>query len=133
MLCATAAWAQQADSTAFKGYLYNKEYDVYMRINFYEQDVIISWQDLLGPLPGFLAKHGTTYTWIVNAAEVEGNTARLEIINDYASEDLQATLKQTNDSTFILKQLEGSTIKFPEKSKWLKLPKSLTFIKQRER
>lgn len=130
LLAAMSAQAQSADSTAFRGYLYNAEHDVFMRINFYQNDVVITWQDMLGPLPGFLAKNGNSYCWIVASAEMNGNEAELVMVNDYGSEDLTATLTQQNDSTYTLRQLSGSPIKVSVKGKLQKIPRQLTFIRR---
>ena len=123
--------AQQPMSEPFRAYLFNDEYKVFMRINFYEQDVIISWQEMFGPLPGFLAREGNNYCWIITDFRIEGNKAELEISNDYGSEDLTATLTCINDSVYTLRQNEGSTMKVPEKKSWRKLPTTLTFIKRK--
>lgn len=132
LLSTLAAQAQTAnDSTAFRAYIYNKEYDVYMRINFYEQDVVISWEEMFGPLPGFLSKQSNNFCWIITEAKIDGNKAELEMVNDYGSEDLMATLIQENDSVYTLRQGAGSTIKVPNKGKWQKLPSTLTFIRRK--
>ena len=52
------------------------------------------------------------------------------MINDYGSEDLTATLTAENDSVYVLKQIEGSTLKIPNNGKWLKLPKTLELRRQ---
>lgn len=130
LFCATGLMAQQSDSTVFKGYLYNKEYNVYMRINFYDRDVVISWQELFGQLPGFLAKEGSSYCWIVTNVEVDGERATLELVNDSGSDDLVATLTQQNDSTYVLRQGKGATMRVPNSGKWQKLPQQLTFIRK---
>jgi hypothetical protein len=51
------------------------------------------------------------------------------MVNDYGSEDLNAELILNSDSTYILRQLQGSTIKVAGKNKWIKLPKELKFVK----
>ena len=124
-------YAQVADSTMFKGYLQNKEYNVYMQINFYDQDVVISWEDMYGSLPGFLSKEGGNFCWIITDVSMEGRQAQLEMVNDYGSEDLTATLTQVNDSTYTLRQRTGSTIKVPNNGKWQKLPSTLSFTKRK--
>ena len=129
--CTLAIQAQQADSTVFRAYLYNEEYDVYMRINLYEQDIIISWQDIYGPLPGFLAKNGYNFCWMITDSKVSGRKAELEMVNDYGSEDLTATLTLENDSLYVLRQKKGSALKVPNKGKWQKLPATLTFKKRK--
>ena len=133
LMLSTILKAQTADSTAFRAFLYNKEYDVCMRINFYEQDLIISWQEVLGPLPGYLYKSDSSYCWIVLDSSVEGDRAELQMVNDTGSDDLTATLTQKNDTTYILRQRSGATIKVPNKNKWQKLPATLTFIKKKEK
>jgi hypothetical protein len=115
----------------FHAYLINNEYDVYLRINFYDQDITVPGQELYGQLPGFLGKKHNSFCWIITSAEIKGNTATLSLINDYGSEDLIATLTQKNDSVYVLKQGEGSTLKVPKNGKWQKLPKTLE-LKRKE-
>lgn len=52
------------------------------------------------------------------------------MVNDYGSEDLQATLTKNNDGTYTLKQIEGSTIKIARNRKWVKMPKTLIFTRK---
>lgn len=129
--CTLAMQAQQADSTVFRAYLYNEEYDVYMRINFYEQDIVISWQDIYGPLPGFLSKNDYNYCWMITDVKVSGRKAELEMVNDYGSDDLTATLTLENDSLYVLRQKKGAALKVPNKGKWQKLPGTLSFKKRK--
>ena len=115
----------QESKGPFRAYLFNKEYNVYLRINFYDEDITVPGQDLYGKLPGYLAKQHNSFCWLITSSEVEGNKATLQMINDYGSEDLTATLTAESDSVFVLKQIEGSTLKVPNNGKWLKLPKTL--------
>ena len=121
--------AQQADAP-FRGYLYNKEYDVYMRINFYEQDITIPGQEIYGQLPGFLSKTHNSFCWLIVSVEQKKQEAQLTMVNDYGSEDLTATLTCESDSVFILRQQEGSSLKVPKDRKWQKLPKIMEFRKR---
>jgi len=130
-LSLTTALAQGKEGP-FHAYLYNNEYEVYLQINLYDQDVEVPGQELYGPLPGYLGKKHNSFCWVITAAEVKGKTATLSLINDYGSEDLTATLTQQNDSTYILKQEKGSTLKVPKNSKWQKLPKTLELKRQKE-
>ena len=126
------AFAEGKDSTAFRAYLYNNEYEVYLRINFYDEDVEVPGQELYGPLPGYLGKKHNSFCWVITAAKVKGKTATISLINDYGSEDLTATLTLQNDSTYILKQESGSTLKVPKNGKWQKLPKTLELKRQKK-
>ncbi len=115
----------QESKGPFRAYLFNKEYNVYLRINLYDEDITVPGQDLYGKLPGYLAKQHNSFCWLITSSEVEGNKATLQMINDYGSEDLTATLTAESDSVFVLKQIEGSTLKVPNNGKWQKLPKTL--------
>ena len=123
LLLPSLTWAQkQGDS--FRAYLFNNTYNVYLRINFYDQDVTVPGQELYGKLPGYLGKLHNSFCWVITSCEVKDEKkANLQLINDFGSEDLNATLTRENDSIYILKQGAGSTIKVPNNGKWQKLPK----------
>lgn len=123
----------QTDASYFQAYLFNEEYSIYMRIDFVNQDVRIPGEDLYGPLPGYLGREKYTFCWPIVAADVKERKAIITMVNDYGSEDLTASLTQTDDSTYVLKQMDGSALKVPNKGKWLKLPKTLEFKKKRVR
>ena len=120
----------QSEGTPFRAYLINNEYEVYLKINFYDEDISVPGQELYGKLPGYLGKKNNSFCWVITAADVNGKTATLSLINDYGSEDLTATLTQQNDSIYILKQGSGSTLKVPKNGKWQKLPKTLELKKK---
>ena len=104
----------QSNNGPFRAYLYNNEFDVYL--------------DLFGEVPGFLSKKNYTFAWLITSVTIKGNKAHLALINDYGSEDLTATLTRKNDSIYVLKQEDGSSLKVPAKGgKWQKLPKTLEF------
>lgn len=119
----------QESKEPFRAYLINKEYKVHLRIDLYRQNITVPGQDLYGELPGYLWKQNNSFCWLITSAEVDdsGKTATLQLINDYGSEDLTATLKAESDSVYVLKQIEGSTLKVPNNGKWQKLPKTLEF------
>ena len=127
LLLPSLTWAQnQGDS--FRAYLFNNTYNVYLRINFYDQDVTVPGQELYGKLPGYLGKLHNSFCWVITSCEVKDEKkADLQLINDFGSEDLNATLTRENDSIYILKQGAGSPIKVPTNGKWQKLPKTLEF------
>lgn len=111
---------------SFRAYLYNKEFEVYLRINFYEQNITVPGQELYGELPGYLGKERNSFCWVITSAKViDEQKAELALINDYGSEDLTASLTRQNDSTYVLRQLEGSSLKVPKNGRWQKLPKQL--------
>lgn len=121
----------QSQQKVFQGYLYNSEYEVFMRIDFYGESVTVPGNELYGQLPGYLGKKNNTFCWPITAAKLsDEKTAEISLINDYGSEDLTATLTQQDDSTYVLKQEKGSTLKVPKNGKWQKLPKTLPFTRK---
>ena len=120
----------QKDSTSYRAYIYNNDYNVYLRINFYDQDIEVPGQELYGKLPGYLGKVNNSFCWVIVSCKVKNDhEAELQLINDFGSEDLTATLTRENDSTYVFRQGEGNTIKVPNKGKWQKLPKTLVMLK----
>lgn len=119
----------QKDSTIFKGYLSNNEYEVYLQINFYQNDIKVPGQEIFGTIAGFLGDRKDSRKWLITNAAIKGKTAHLSIINDYGSEDLTADLTIESDGTYSLKQITGSNIKIARNRKWVKIPKKLTFTK----
>lgn len=132
MLVTTSIQAQQDKAQPFRAYLYNNEYNVYLRINLYDQDIAIPGQELYGQLPGFLGKLHNSFCWVITSCQVKSDReAELQLINDFGSEDLTATLTVANDSTYILRHVSGSSLKVPNKGKWQKLPKTLELKKKK--
>ena len=125
--CLFALLSAYAQKTAkpFRAYLYNNEYEVFMRLDLYDESITVPGQDLYGELPGYLGKKHNSFCWLITSAKIDGNKAELQMINDYGSEDLTATLTAENDSLYVLKQVEGSTLKVPKEGKWQKLPSKL--------
>jgi hypothetical protein len=81
-------------------------------------------QSLYGKLPGYLGKEHNSFCWVITSCKVKNEEkAELQLINDFGSEDLTATLTRVNDSLYVLRQESGSTLKVPKNGKWQKLPK----------
>lgn len=116
----------------FDARIYNREYQVYLHINFYKNNIIIPEQELLGETPGYLGAKRDSRKWLITSVKIENKyTATLEITNDYGSEDLTATLIfNPKDGSYILKQNTGSRIKIVENRKWVKLPTELKFVQE---
>jgi hypothetical protein len=106
---------------------------VYLRINFYDQDIEVPGQPLYGKLPGFLGKVHNSFCWVITSCKIKNdNEAEMSLINDYGSEDLQASLFCHNDTTYVLHQLKGSVLKIPKNGKWQKLPKYLVLKRKKD-
>lgn len=114
--------------SVFKGYLYNDEYQVYINMDFYRNNIKVPGQEIFGELPGYFGSKRDGRKWLFVAAELKDSiTAKLTITNDYGSEDLEAVLKRLPDGSFELQQNDGSTIKIAVNRKWVKIPKRLQF------
>lgn len=115
------------ESCPFKGKIYNDEYQVWIEMDFYDNDISVPGQAIFGKLPGYFGAKRDSRKWLITDAEISGNTASISIINDYGSEDLTATLTQKSDGSYIFEQKRGSTLKIAVNRKWVKLPKKLVF------
>ena len=114
------------DSVTFKGYIHNEEYKVYIKMNFYDKNVIVPGQEIFGELPGYFGSKNDSRKWLFTDAVIKNRTtAEISITNDYGSEDGTATLKLLPDGSYELIQNEGSTLKIVEKRKWVKIPKKI--------
>lgn len=116
-----------SSDSVFHTYIYNDEYKVYLDINLYANDVMVPGQEVFGNVPGYLGATRDSRKWLITSAKLVGkNMARLEITNDYGSEDLTAILEYNPSSkTYTLKQHCGSRLKIVVNRKWLKLPGEL--------
>lgn len=130
-LCTLGAMAQQQVAKPFQGRIGNTEYRIYIQMNFYDNNVEVPEQELLGAMSGFLGDSIDSRKWLFTSAKVRKNVATLQIINDYGSEDLVATLTKNSDNSFTLNQIDGSRIKIARNRKWKKLPKELVFVRSK--
>lgn len=129
VLLVSVKLAAQSDKV-FHTYIYNDEFKVYMDINLYENNVIVPDQELFGEIPGYFGAKRDQRKWLITSAKIDGkNSATLEIVNDYGSEDLTATLTYNpEDGSYVLKQKSGSRIKIVVNRKWMKIPTELKLV-----
>lgn len=131
LACAQIASHAQTQQP-FKGTFDNKEYNIYLKINLYDKNLIVPQQEIFGEVDGFVGDYKDSRKWLITGSKLnKGGTATLSIINDYGSEDLTATLTLVNDSTLQLTQDDGSTMKIARNRKWQKLPGKLLFTKKK--
>ena len=131
ILCCVSLRLIAQDSLVFKGYLYNDEYKVYLDIDFYNNHVVVPGQEILGEMSGFFGALRDSRKWLITSVDVcDSHTAKLSITNDFGSEDLEATLTQQKDGSYILHQGKGSRIKIVVDRKWVKIPSDLVLFKR---
>ena len=114
----------------FVGEYQNEEFKIFIRINFKEKNITVPNQDILGELDGYIGSTQCDHVWPIVSSQVNGKQAKLEIINNFGSEDFVAILTMNDDGTLTLKHVEGSTLKFPVKKKWQKIPSKIVFHKK---
>ena len=129
VLLVSVKLAAQSDKV-FHTYIYNDEFKVYMDINLYENNVIVPDHVLFGEIPGYFGAKRDQRKWLITSAKIDDkNSATLEIVNDYGSEDLTATLTYNpEDGSYVLKQKSGSRIKIVVNRKWVKIPTELKLV-----
>lgn len=134
IVCFSMLSAFAQDSTAFRAYLYNEDYKVYLEINFDKNDIVVPGQEIFGKVPGYFGALRDSRKWLITSADVASeNTAKLAITNDYGSEDLEATLVRRKDGTYLLHQESGSRLKIVVNRKWVKIPTDLVLVRSNPR
>ena len=124
VLCTMTVHSQTSEP--FKGKLVNDEYQIYLKLNAYEQNITVPDQEIYGELPGYFGSKRDSRLWLVLDCEIiDEKTVELKVINDYGSEDFTARLSLNNNGTYTLKHLDGSTYKIVVDSKYVKIPKKL--------
>ena len=63
----------------FVGYIVNKEYNVYIRMDFYQNSVVVPGQSIFGELPGFFGDNQDGRKWLFTSAKVKGRQATLPL------------------------------------------------------
>ena len=114
----------------FVGKYYNEEYHIYLDINFQDKNVIVPDQEVFGELDGYIGSTLCNTVWPIASSIITKNTAKIEVINNYGSEDFKASLILTDPNTISYDHKGGSTLKFPVNKKWQKIPSKLIFKKK---
>lgn len=115
----------------FEGYLYNEEFQIYLKLNVYDKNIMVPDQDIYGELPGYLGSKRDSRLWLItDANQLNEKSVELSVINDYGSEDFIARITIDDKGVYTFKHIEGSTYKIVVNSKYVKIPKTITFVKQ---
>lgn len=132
-LCGMSAVSAAQSPKPFDGYFYNEEFQTWLDIDFYGQKVKVPGQEIFGDVAGYMGARRDTRKWIVATIKLlNDTTATAEITNDYGSEDLQAIFSYKKAANaIVLKQGKGSNMKIVVNRKWVKLPKEITFSRQK--
>ena len=58
------------NDSIFKCNLYNEEYNVYMKINLYDNNITAPRQEIFGELPGFFGQDNDSRVWLITDAKI---------------------------------------------------------------
>lgn len=109
-----------------KGYYYNEEYQLYLRINADDQNITVPGQDIYGELTGYFGSKRDGRLWLITEMErIDGNKIEVSVINDYGSEDFTAILSEDKEKVITMKHQKGSTFKIVVDRKYVKIPKEI--------
>lgn len=121
--CIGTVYAQKA----FKHTLFNKENNIHLYIDLYEESINVPGMDMFGPMNGYI--NGNIYgVWIITSAKIQDEkNAIIRLSNDLGSETQEVKLTVKNDSTYIFEQQGGCNIKKAVNKKLVKIPQKLIF------
>lgn len=123
------AQAEDVDSV-FHTYIYNEDYKVYLVLDLNGEGVNVPGQEVFGKVPGYFGAVRDSRKWLITSVEMKNKyIAKLDIVNDYGSEDLTATLiYNSKDRCYTLKQDSGSRLKIVVDRKWQKIPQEIKLV-----
>lgn len=124
---ATECMAQQP----WKIYLQNKELNLRLNINLYEETIIVPNMEMFGPMNGYLG--GTlSNIWTITSFKIENDEkATLRLSNDLGSETQECVLFHENDSTYRFEVKGSQNIRKVVNRKYQKLPTTIYFEPRR--
>ncbi len=130
LACLMSLLAAAQNDGPFKGTVRNKEYKIFITMNFYDKDIIADGNDVLGEMDGFIGSTQSNNKWFIIESRIKDrNTAEIDVVNEFGSEDFTAVLKTDGKGSYVLDKKDGSTMKFGVMGKWQKIPSDVTFTK----
>lgn len=121
----------QADST-YIGKFYNQEHKIFLKIDLVNKNIVVDDQTVFGEMDGYIGSDQCNHIWAIVSSEIINGKVEIEVVNNYGSEDFQATLTKDKDNNLIFKHTEGSVLKFPVNRKWQKIPSKILFVRQKQ-
>ncbi|MBQ9222370.1 MAG: hypothetical protein IJ166_01375 [Prevotella sp.] len=120
----------QGDST-YIGKFYNKEHKIFLKIDLVNKNIVVDDQTVFGEMDGYIGSDQCNHIWAIVSSEIRNGKAEIEVVNNYGSEDFQATLTKDKDNNLFFKHTGGSVLKFPVNRKWQKIPSKVLFVRQK--
>ncbi len=111
--------------------LTNKEEQVDLKLDLYEESIDVPGMELFGPMNGYLAGKGVYGTWMVTSFQIKNDKeATLRLSNDQGSETQSILLTWQNDSTYLMELQNGVVVKKVVNKKLVKIPAKITLNKK---
>ena len=127
-----SVYCQAQDEQPFKGKFYNEEYQIYLTIDAYGQDLHVPGQEIFGEVPGYLSSKRDSRVWLLTDITLKNaHSAVIDVINDYGSEDFIAVLSIDAEGNITMKHEEGSTYKIVVKNKYVKIPSKIVLKREK--
>lgn len=125
LLFAATSWAQGP----WKMNLRCEAEDITLRMDLYEESIVVPRMEMFGPMNGFLG--GNIYgVWSITSFEIKNDReAQLRISNDLGSETQTVSLTQQTDSTWRLRFEGHQVVKRVNGKKLVKIPSELLMRK----
>ncbi len=109
--------------------LTNKEEQVDLKLDLYEESIDVPGMELFGPMNGYLTGKGVYGTWMVTSFQIKNDKeATLRLSNDQGSETQAILLTWQNDSTYLMELQNGVVVKKVVNKKLVKIPGKITLL-----
>ena len=116
----------------FKGLFANKDHQLNLCIDLYEETVEVPGMEMFGPMNGYVNGQGVYNVWYITSVEIKDEKcATIRVSNDLGSEAQAIELTLLNDSTLHFKQVGGNVIKKVVGKKLQKIPVEMTLKRVR--
>lgn len=124
---ASVCMAQQP----WKIYLQNKELNLRLNINLYEETITVPSMEMFGPMNGYLGGTLANVWTITSFNIISDEKATLRLSNDLGSETQECTLTCENDTTYCLQVKGNQNLRKVVNRKYQKLPTTIYFTPRR--
>lgn len=116
----------------FKGFFANKDHQLNLCIDLYEETIEVPGMEMFGPMNGYVNGQGVYNVWYITSVEIKDEKrATIRVSNDLGSEAQAIELTLLNDSTLHFKQVDGNVIKKVVGKKLQKIPVEMTLKRVR--
>lgn len=120
-------------SEPWRGRFVGEDLRANLVIDLYEESVEVPDMEMFGPMHGYLNGSDVYRMWYVTRAEITDSLhARIRVSNDLGSEAQAIELSFSNDSTLVMRLVDGISIKRVVKSKLQRLPEYVTLHRKRQ-